>query len=196
MDIPLDVGDFRLVSRRVADQLRSMKEKDRFVRGLVSWVGFRQVAVDYQRDARFAGATKYPLRKMLRFALDGITSFTTSPLRSGLLAPASPRPALPFLYLLSIPDPVALRQSPFPGFSTIMVAILFLGGVQADLLGNHRRVHRPHLQRDEAPPPLHRRRGDKRARARPWSERRPGEAALCRQSHGRRGQAPPGSPHR
>jgi len=133
LDIPLDVGDFRLVSRRVADELRSMREKDRFVRGLVSWVGFRQVAVEYERDARFAGTTKYPLRKMLRFALDGITSFTTSPLRLaswlGFLASF-----LAFLYLLSVPIQWLFHVT-VPGFSTIMVAILFLGGVQLICLG-------------------------------------------------------------
>lgn len=80
--IPRDTGDFRLMNRRVVDILLAMPERDRFIRGMVSWVGGRQVALPYERDARFAGETKYPLRKMVRFALDAITSFSTIPLRA------------------------------------------------------------------------------------------------------------------
>lgn len=79
--IPLDAGDFRLMSRRVVLTLRALTEQHRFVRGLVSWVGFRQTAVSYERPARLAGETKYPLAKMLRFAVDGIASFSGAPLR-------------------------------------------------------------------------------------------------------------------
>src|SRR5206468_10243820 len=78
--IPLDTGDFRLMDRRVIEALRAMPECDRFVRGLVSWAGFRQIAVPYHRAARYAGNSKYPLTKMLRFALDGIVGFSTVPL--------------------------------------------------------------------------------------------------------------------
>ncbi len=81
IEIPLDAGDFRLMSRPVVHALRALRETHRFVRGMVAWVGFRQTAVYYERPARFAGETKYPLRKMLRFAIDGITSFSTVPLR-------------------------------------------------------------------------------------------------------------------
>ena len=88
--MPIDAGDFRLMSRPVVLTLRALREQHRFVRGLVWWVGFRQTAVDYERPARFAGETKYPVRKMFRFAIDGITSFSTVPLRMatwlGLLA--------------------------------------------------------------------------------------------------------------
>jgi dolichol-phosphate mannosyltransferase len=88
--IPVDAGDFRLMSRPVVLTLRALREHHRFVRGLVWWLGFRQTAVTYERPARFAGDTKYPLRKMFRFAIDGITSFSTVPLRMatwlGLLA--------------------------------------------------------------------------------------------------------------
>ena len=79
--IPLDAGDFRLMSRPVVLTLRALREQHRFVRGMVAWVGFRQTAVYYDRDARFAGATKYPISKMLKFAIDGITSFSILPLR-------------------------------------------------------------------------------------------------------------------
>ena len=81
VSIPVDAGDFRLMSRPVVLTLRALRERHRFVRGLVWWVGFRQTSVSYERPARFAGETKYPLRRMLRFAIDGITSFSTVPLR-------------------------------------------------------------------------------------------------------------------
>ena len=81
IDLPVDTGDFRLTSRRVVIALRALRETHRFVRGFVVWVGFKQTSVTFVRAGRFAGTTKYPLRKMLRFALDGITSFSTVPLR-------------------------------------------------------------------------------------------------------------------
>jgi glycosyltransferase involved in cell wall biosynthesis len=81
ISIPVDAGDFRLLSRPVVMAMRALKERHRFVRGMVAWVGFKQTATYYDREARFAGETKYPLSKMLRFAIDGITSFSTVPLR-------------------------------------------------------------------------------------------------------------------
>jgi dolichol-phosphate mannosyltransferase len=84
ISIPVDAGDFRLMSRPVVLTLRALREQHRFVRGMVAWVGFKQTAVTYERPARFAGETKYPLRKMLRFAIDGITSFSTVPLRMAI----------------------------------------------------------------------------------------------------------------
>ena len=81
VSIPVDAGDFRLMSRPVVLTLRALREQHRFVRGMVAWVGFKQTAVTYERPARFAGETKFPVRKMLRFAIDGITSFSSVPLR-------------------------------------------------------------------------------------------------------------------
>src|SRR5262249_47838148 len=81
IEVPLDTGDFRLMSRRVVLTMPGLRETHRFVRGLVAWVGFRQTAVEYDRAARAAGETKYPLRKMLAFAIDGIASFSILPLR-------------------------------------------------------------------------------------------------------------------
>lgn len=81
INIPLDTGDFRLIDRRVADILLTLREKNRFIRGLVSWVGFRQTAIEYVRDERLAGETKYSLKKMLRLSMDGITSFSLKPLQ-------------------------------------------------------------------------------------------------------------------
>jgi len=133
IQIPVDVGDFRLLSRRAADRLRKLREKDRFVRGLVSWIGFRQAGVTYHREARFAGETKYPFRKMLKFAFDGLTSFSTVPLKLaswlGYLASA-----LAFLYLASVFVQKLLGYT-VQGWATIMVAVLFLGGVQLICLG-------------------------------------------------------------
>jgi dolichol-phosphate mannosyltransferase len=133
IQIPTDVGDFRLMSRRAVDELSKLREKDRFVRGLVSWIGFRQTGVLYNRDKREAGETKYPYRKMIRFALDGITSFSTVPLRlatwtgyvSALLA---------VLYLIYV---LIMRFLGYTveGWATIMVAMLFLGSVQLICLG-------------------------------------------------------------
>jgi dolichol-phosphate mannosyltransferase len=131
--IPANVGDFRLMSRRAVTQLSRLREKDRFVRGLVSWIGFRQTGVTYSRDKRYAGVTKYPYRKMVKFAFDGITSFSTAPLK---LATWSGYGAslLAFLYLISVFVQKLLGYT-VDGWATIMVALLFLGGVQLVCLG-------------------------------------------------------------
>jgi dolichol-phosphate mannosyltransferase len=131
--IPVDVGDFRLISRRVAEQLRQLREKDRFVRGLVSWLGYPQTGVTYHREARFAGETKYPYRKMIKFALDGVTSFSTVPLKiaSWLGYVTS---VLAFVYMVDV-FIQKLRGITVQGWATTMVAILFLGGVQLICLG-------------------------------------------------------------
>lgn len=133
INIPVDVGDFRLISRRAADELRQLREKDRFVRGLVSWIGFRQTGVSYRREKRYAGETKYPYPKMIKFALDGVTSFSTMPLRIAMwMGYASS--VLAFLYLVSVLVQRLLGYT-VRGWATIMVALLFLGGVQLICLG-------------------------------------------------------------
>ena len=81
VDIPIDAGDFRLMSRRALDTLLSMPEQHRFIRGMVSWIGYQQIAIPYDRQERYAGVTKYPLKKMVRFAIDAITGFSIQPLR-------------------------------------------------------------------------------------------------------------------
>ncbi len=131
--IPVDVGDFRLLSAAAVRQFRGLREKDRFVRGLVSWIGFRQIGVPYHRVERYAGSTKYPWRKMIKFAMDGITSFSTVPLKLATwLGYAASFVA--FLYLLSVPVQKMMGIT-VTGFATVMVAILFLGGVQLICLG-------------------------------------------------------------
>ncbi len=133
IDIPVDVGDFRLISSRAAVQLRQLREKDRFVRGLVSWIGFPQTGLPYDREERYAGSTKYPYRKMLQFAIDGITSFSSMPLKLaswlGYLTSL-----FAFIYLLSVFVQKMLGYT-IEGWATIMVAMLFLGGVQLICLG-------------------------------------------------------------
>jgi dolichol-phosphate mannosyltransferase len=132
-DIPVDVGDFRLMSRRAANELKQLREKDRFVRGLVAWIGFRQTGVLYHRDKRFAGTTKYSYGKMAKFAFDGITSFSTVPLKlSSWLGYAAS--AFAFLYLANVLVQKAMGIT-VQGWATVMVAMLFLGGVQLICLG-------------------------------------------------------------
>jgi polyisoprenyl-phosphate glycosyltransferase len=133
IDIPVDAGDFRLMSRQVVEQLKKLNERERFVRGLVSWLGFRQIGVRYHRDRRYAGETKFPYSKMIKFALDGITSFSTVPLRLatwlGYFAST-----FAFLYASSVFIQKALGYT-VQGWATIMVGMLFLGGVQLICLG-------------------------------------------------------------
>ncbi len=132
--IPLDTGDFRLLDRKVVDIMKSMRERHRFLRGMAAWVGFKQVGVEYKRAARYAGVTKYPFRKMLKLALNAITSFSYFPLQLatfvGFFAAG--------LAILAIPVVIYLRASgsqAFFGQATTLIATLFLGGVQLISLG-------------------------------------------------------------
>lgn len=134
VDIPLDTGDFRLMDHRVVDAMKQMREQHRFMRGLSSWVGFKQTGVEYVRRQRYAGKTKYPFRKMLKFAIDGITSFSYLPLQLatyfGFFIAA--------LSLVGIVVAIVLRlfgQTPLYGQASTLVAVLFLGGVQLIFLG-------------------------------------------------------------
>lgn len=133
VDIPVDTGDFRLMDRKVVDVMRGLKEKNRFVRGLVSWVGFRQTAVEYVREERFAGETKYPLRKMIKFALDAITSFSFKPLRLATYFGFA-LSSVSFLYLL-----VVLYERLFtttqPGWASIVAINLLFNGIMLIMLG-------------------------------------------------------------
>jgi dolichol-phosphate mannosyltransferase len=132
--IPVDTGDFRLMDRKVVDAVLSMPERDRYLRGMISWVGFRQTPVPYQRAARFAGTTKYPLRKMLHFAMDGVFSFSVLPLRlATYLGLASSLLAL-IGGLLAILNRVWTNNWVI-GWTSLFLAILFLGGVQLTCVG-------------------------------------------------------------
>jgi glycosyltransferase involved in cell wall biosynthesis len=128
VSIPVDTGDFRLMSRRVLDALAHVRERHRFLRGLVSWVGYRQIGVPYDRAERFAGTTKYPLSKMMKFAIDGITSFSEIPLRFATYLGFSSS-GFAFIYLLVILV-LKIMHLNLRGYTSTMGAILFLGGVQ------------------------------------------------------------------
>lgn len=132
IDIPKDTGDFRLIDRKVADVFRQMTEKNRFVRGMISWVGFRQTYVEYERDERFAGESKYPLKKMIKFASDGIIAFSTKPLRlvmtMGFVSVFISILVLLYTFIIRL-----FGQEVEPGWASIMVAITFFSGIQ--LLG-------------------------------------------------------------
>lgn len=134
IDMPLDTGDFRLMDRSVVDALLAMPERDRYLRGMVSWVGFRQTPVYYKRAPRFAGASKYPLLKMLRFATDGVISFSFTPLRlavwMGFIAIAMALAGIVYAVLLRLYTNDWVR-----GWASIFVAVLFMGGVQLVSLG-------------------------------------------------------------
>jgi len=132
--IPLDTGDFRLMDRKVVDVMNSMRERDRFLRGMSAWVGFKQVGVAYKRAARFAGSTKYPFRKMLKLALNAITGFSYFPLQVatyiGFIAAGLSILMIPVVIIMR-----ALTASQFVGQASTLVAVLFLGGVQLISLG-------------------------------------------------------------
>lgn len=135
VDIPVDTGDFRLMDRRVVNQLMTMRERFRFVRGMVSWVGFKQCKVEYVRAERVAGETKYPLPKMVRFAIDGMLSFSHVPLKlsSTLGFCAS---ALSFIFMAyGVVIKVFFPEQAIAGWASVFVAILFLGGVQLICIG-------------------------------------------------------------
>jgi polyisoprenyl-phosphate glycosyltransferase len=132
----MDVGNFRLLDRKVVKVLNQMRERHRFMRGMSSWVGFRQLGLPHRRDARYAGETKYPFRNMFRLAINAITSFSYFPLQLatyiGFFSAG--------ISILSIPVVIALRvlggpQAPLLGQATTLIAVLFLGGAQLISLG-------------------------------------------------------------
>lgn len=132
--IPEDVGDFRLIDRRAAEAFRSMREGSRFVRGMFAWIGFRQIGIHYKREARFEGETKYPLKRMLRLAGDGVIGFSRVPLQIALKLGA-------FFAVLSVLGGIGalvvkgLGIYTVPGWTSILVAVCFLGGLQLAMLG-------------------------------------------------------------
>jgi dolichol-phosphate mannosyltransferase len=134
VNIPLDTGDFRLMDKKVVDVMKTMREKHRFLRGMSAWVGFRQTGVKYRRAARFAGETKYPLRKMIQLALNAITSFSYVPLQLatylGFIAAGLAVLAIPVVAVLRLLTGTALL-----GQATTLVMVLFFGGVQLICIG-------------------------------------------------------------
>lgn len=133
-DIPTDVGDFRLIDRKVCNALKQMPERSRYVRGLVAWLGFKTTYVEYIREPRFAGETKYSFAKMLKLALDGIVSFSYKPLRiasiSGVLVSI-----ISFFYLAYVLYQGMFTKNTVSGWASTMVALLFLSGIILTVLG-------------------------------------------------------------
>lgn len=134
VDIPANVGDFRLVDRAALDVFRAMPERDRFVRGMFAWIGFRQAAVPYHRMARAAGETKYPLRRMLRLAFDGIVGFSDAPLRVVLWTGIAVSAAAA-LYGVAIMITALYDRSYVQGWASIVVILSFLSGLNLMMTG-------------------------------------------------------------
>jgi glycosyltransferase involved in cell wall biosynthesis len=134
INIPLDTGDFRIMDRKVVDVLKAMPEQNKFLRGQISWIGFQQTFVEYDRSERFGGKTGYTYAKMFRFALDGITSFSDAPLRlaSWMGFVVSGFAFLALIYALW--GKFIMHQS-VPGWASLIVSVLFLGGIQLISLG-------------------------------------------------------------
>jgi len=132
-----DAGDFRLLDRRALTALLAMRERNRYLRGMTAWVGFTQAAVPYKREARTSGETKYPIRKMLRFAFDAITSFSHVPLRAatviGLCTAVFAFLLLPVEFIWYLAGGNAV-----PGITSTIIVVAFLGGTQLVALGDHR----------------------------------------------------------
>ena len=134
IDIPVDVGDFRLIDKVIVQHLRNMPEKSKYIRGQISWIGYKQTFVDYHRDARIYGRTNYPLKKMLRFALDGITAFSDKPLKiaSGLGIFSAIVSLLALVYALVSHF---CFNNTITGWTSLILSVLFIGGVQLITIG-------------------------------------------------------------
>ncbi|OPJ60509.1 glycosyltransferase family 2 protein [Clostridium oryzae] len=134
VDIPKDTGDFRLMDRKVVDIFKTMPERNRFIRGMVSWIGFKQTAIEYEREKRFAGKTKYSLSKMINFAYDGIISFSNKPLKFVSLMGLATVFISIVLLIYSIVIKLTTSHAT-AGWASIMVTITFLGGMQLFAMG-------------------------------------------------------------
>jgi dolichol-phosphate mannosyltransferase len=134
MDIPVDTGDFRLIGKNVCDALKQINERNRYVRGIIAWLGFRQTGIEFVRDKRFAGETKYPLKKMLKFAFDAISSFSYKPLKLAsyigfFISMVS------FLYLIVVLYQGLFSSGTAPGWASTLAVSLFFNGIVLIILG-------------------------------------------------------------
>ena len=132
--IPLDTGDFRLINRRVRDLLVAMPERHRFIRGMVSWVGYRQEAVMYDRDARLAGETKYPLRKLIALAIDGIISSSLKPLAFATVVGSVAAGFGLLMLCYALYSWLFVGTTP-QGWASLLIVVVFMGGLQLIVLG-------------------------------------------------------------
>jgi dolichol-phosphate mannosyltransferase len=134
IDIPLDTGDFRIMDRKIVDVLKHMPEQQKFLRGQISWAGFRQTYITYDRDQRNAGETGYTYKKMIRFALDGITSFSNWPLKVATIT-GFVVSGITFLIALYALYARFITKDYVPGWTSLILAVLFIGGVQLITIG-------------------------------------------------------------
>jgi len=137
--IPQDVGDFRLMDRKVVDEFKLMRERHRFIRGMVSWMGFKQCAVNYDRDKRMAGETKYPINKMIKFAMDGIFSFSIVPIKASMWLGIFTI-ILSFIGIIYSLISRIFTDNWVTGWTAIIISTLFIGGIQLfsiGILGNY-----------------------------------------------------------
>lgn len=134
VDIPIDTGDFRIITRRVVDALRQMPEREKFLRGQIAWIGFNQTYIEYEREERQAGSTGYTWRKMLRFALDGITSFSNFPLKMATIS-GFVMSFVSFLLMLYALYSRFILKVYEPGWTSLMLSVLFIGGIQLVSIG-------------------------------------------------------------
>jgi dolichol-phosphate mannosyltransferase len=132
IDIPVDTGDFRIMSRRALDALLAMPEQSRFIRGMVTWIGFKQVPFPYDREERFAGSSKYPIGKMLRFAFDALTGFSSAPLK--LASHAGLALSVGSVLILAYIAYAWLAGRSIQGWTSLMLVVVFLGAVQMFVL--------------------------------------------------------------
>lgn len=134
INIPVDTGDFRLIDRKIIEALKQMPEQQKFLRGQISWIGFRQTFIEYDRDARYSGKTGYTFKKMTRLALDGITSFSNLPLKfatfTGFMVSG-----IAFVMILYALYSRFISRDYVPGWTSLMLAVLFIGGVQLICIG-------------------------------------------------------------
>lgn len=132
---PLDTGDFRLIDKKVIEEFKKLKERDKYIRGLISWMGFKQVPIYYDRNPRFAGETKYPFKKMLRFALTGIFYFSDKPLKLattlGFITTFIGLALAIYVILVRLINP----SQAIPGWASTMITIIFMGGIQLITIG-------------------------------------------------------------
>jgi hypothetical protein len=133
--MPLDAGDFRLMDRQVVETLRSLREQNRYIRGMVSWTGFSQVGLPYRRDRRYAGKTKFTLKKMIRFAFDGILSFSDKPLKLTAYLGFFITLASFVMALRVLIEKIRHPDMLVSGWTTLILAVLFIGGIQMISLG-------------------------------------------------------------
>jgi glycosyltransferase involved in cell wall biosynthesis len=134
ISIPVDTGDFRIMDRKIVDVLKNMPEQQKFLRGQISWIGFNQTYLEYDRDERLAGETGYTYRKMIRFALDGITSFSNLPIRFATLSGFAVS-AIAFLIMLYALYSRFILKDYVPGWTSLILSVMFIGGIQLIAIG-------------------------------------------------------------